>query len=696
MIRIFLVLAAILCQPAWSAAKQPLTHETMWLLKRVGAPKASPDGKWVVFSVTEPAYDSKDQVSDLWLVPADGSAAPRRLTATKGSESDVDWSPDSRRIAFIAKREGDEENQVYVLNVIDGGEAWRLTGLSTGAAAPRWSPDGKQMLFSSNVFPGAADDEANKKAAAERKARKYRARVYESFPIRYWDRWLDDRKLSLYVQPVEPGATARNLLAGTKLASSAGFDAPFTATGNDFKAVWAPDGKSVVFAAVTNRTATAHSNTITQLFQSPAEGGEPGQLTTGKDSYSNPVFSPDGNALYAVFNPNNDKVYNLDRIARLPWPRQGQPKLLTSGFDRSPGSFVISPDSRTIFLLAEDAGHEKLYRLSAEGGVVSLVRDMTLGVYTGLDAGGANNAPLLVANWESAVNPPEVVRIDPASGEHKLLTNFNTERASEIDWQPVRHFWFTSKAGKQIHNMIALPPGFDEKKKYPLVLFIHGGPHTMFRDQLVLRWNYHLLSSPGYVVLLTNYTGSTGFGEKFAQAIQNDPLRGPGNELNEAADEAIRRFPFIDASRQAAGGASYGGHLANWLQATTTRYKCLYSHAGLINLESQWGTSDIIYHREVNNGGPVWEQGKVWREQNPIRYAKRFRTPILLTIGESDYRVPLNQTLENWSVLQRLQIPSRLVVFPDANHWILRGEDSRYFYEELLSWLKKYLGAPAP
>jgi dipeptidyl aminopeptidase/acylaminoacyl peptidase len=272
------------------------------------------------------------------------------------------------------------------------------------------------------------------------------------------------------------------------------------------------------------------------------------------------------------------------------------------------------------------------------------------------------------------------------------LTDFNGEALSKLDLAPLRHFTFTSKGGKQIHSMIALPAAFDESKKYPLLVIMHGGPHTMFRDAFGFRWNYHLLAQPGYIVLLTNYTGSTGFSEKFAQEIQGDPFITPANEINEAADEAIKRFSYIDASRQACGGASYGGHLANWMQATTTRYKCLISHAGLINLESQWGTSDGIYHREVNNGGPVWEQGKVWREQNPIRLAKNFKTPILLSVGENDFRVPLNQTLENWSVLQRLQIPSKLLVFPDANHWILKGEDHRYWTQEVQAWLKKYLG----
>jgi dipeptidyl aminopeptidase/acylaminoacyl peptidase len=320
--------------------------------------------------------------------------------------------------------------------------------------------------------------------------------------------------------------------------------------------------------------------------------------------------------------------------------------------------------------------------------------DMMRGVYTNLRIPAKAAATLLFANWESATNPPEIFRLDLRSKTQQPLTSFNADQVAKVDWQPLRHFWFTSKAGKRIHNMIALPPNFDERKKYPLLVLMHGGPHSMWRDNWGLRWNYFLLGRPGYVVLLTNYSGSTGFGEAFAQSIQGDPFKGPGNEINEAADEAIRLYPFVDGSRQAAAGASYGGHLANWMQATTTRYKTLISHAGLINLESQWGTSDTIYSREVNNGGPVWEQGPIWREQNPIRFAKNFRTPILLSVGENDFRVPLNQTLENWSVLQRLRIPSRLIVWPDENHWILKGENSRYFYQEVHNWLRKYLDEP--
>jgi dipeptidyl aminopeptidase/acylaminoacyl peptidase len=302
----------------------------------------------------------------------------------------------------------------------------------------------------------------------------------------------------------------------------------------------------------------------------------------------------------------------------------------------------------------------------------------------------------MIGTWGSSVNPAEVVRIDPVAKKHRNITTFNVEQAANIDWQPPQHFWFTSKRGRKIHNMIVLPEKFDPAKKYPLFVLIHGGAHNMWGDAISLRWNYHLLAKPGYVMLLTNYTGSTGFGAEFAQLIQGDPLRGPAEELIEAADEAIKRYPFIDPTRQVAGGASYGGHLANALEAWSgNRFKALISHAGLVNVESQWGTSDTIYGRELAMLGPVWEQNENWKIQNPIRSAAQFKTPMLLSVGERDYRVPMNNTIEMWSVLQRLRVPSRLLVWPEENHWILNPENSRVFYREVDQWLRRWV-EPGP
>jgi dipeptidyl aminopeptidase/acylaminoacyl peptidase len=676
------------------AAGRPISHEAMWLMKRVSAPVPSPDGRLVVFSVTEPAYDDREQVSDLWLVETSGSGAPRRLTSTKGAESGAAWSPDGRRLAFSARREGDEASQLYVLDLA-GGEAQRVTSLSTGARLPRWRPDGGALLFSSSVHPGASDDDANKKIAAERRGLKYRLRAYDGFPIRNWDRWLDDMQTHVFVQTLEPGAKARDLLAGSDLVKATGFGGRRTNAADELDAVWTPDGSAVVFVASTDRDSAAYADPSLHLYVVPAAGGEPRRLTRANGEYTAPSFAPDGKALFARFTPNTARTYALTRIARLAWPADGEPALLTAAFDRSVSAFSVSADARTLFFTAEDAGLEKVYAIAASGGAAQAVLESQQGVWGAVAAPARGGAALLVGTWESAVRPAEVFALDATTKTARALTRLNDAKLAELDWPALRHFTFTSKAGKTIHNLIALPPAFDETKKYPLLVLMHGGPHSMWRDQISLRWNYHLLAQPGYVVLATNYTGSTGFGERFAQEIQLDPFKTPADEINQAADEAAKRFAFVDATRQCAAGASYGGHLANWLQATTTRYRCLISHAGLINAESQWGTSDVIYGRELMNGGLPWEGSRTWREQNPIRHAKAFKTPILLSVGENDFRVPLNQTLENWSVLKRLRVPSRLLVWPDENHWILKAENSRKFYEEVHAWLARYLSEPA-
>jgi dipeptidyl aminopeptidase/acylaminoacyl peptidase len=688
-----LLLAAAAAHAADPAAKRPISHEDVWLMNRVGTPALSPDGRWVVVPMAAPAYDEAQKSSDLWLVPADGSAPPRQLTSTAGGESGAAWSPDSRRIAFAAKREGDEEAQVYVLDVAGGGEARRVTGVATGAGRPLWRPDGEAILFTSMVWPGAADDQANRAIIAERKARKYNARAYEDFPIRHWDRWLDERRPTLMLQPLEDGAPARDLLAGTALVKGRGFGGDLGNDGESLDAAWSPDGSAIVFVATTARDQAARAIVQQSLFVIPAGGGEPRRLTGDEASYASPQFAPDGSALYARQTPRTRHVYNDERLVRFDWA-DPSPRPVAFDFHRPVDAFQVAPGGERIFLLAGDEGHDRLFSVAAAGGEVRELGRLEAGSFGAPAVEGTEEAPVLIANWGSAVSPAEVFRVDPATGARTALSAFNAERVATIDWLPVREFWFTSKRGRRIHNMIALPPDFDPSRKYPLFVLIHGGPHLMYKDEFFIRWNYHLLAQPGYVVLMTNYSGSTGFGEEFAQAIQGDPLEGPAAEINQAADEAIRRYPFIDATRQAAGGASYGGHLANWLAVSTDRYRTLVSHAGLYDLKTQWTTSDIAFSRERNLGGPPWEDRPVWRRQSPFWHSLKLRTPILVTFGERDFRVPYNNGLEFWTVLKRQQVESRLVIFPDENHWILKGENSRYFYQEVQGWLARHLAAP--
>src|SRR6266853_2351720 len=371
-LQLFPCVIGLLCTPLAAQQRHTITHEDVVLMKRVGSPAISPDGRWIVFSVTEPSYTEGEQVSDLWLVPTDGSAEPRRLTNSKGGEGGVDWSPDSRRIAFTARREGDDQAEVYILDLASGGEAQRITNQSTGASSPLWRPDGKAILFSRMIYPGATTDSANRAAAAERKARKYNARVFDASPIRLWDHWLDERRPSLFVQPLDAGSPARDLLAGSQLVANQGFGGQLGTSGEDLAAAWTPDGSAVVFAATTNRTDWAHGDVVQALWLVSAAGGEPQRVTQGKDDYDGPQFSPDGKTLYAVMTPTNEQTFNNRRVVAWSWPRGGlavpAPRVVTGGPDHSVGSYTIAPDNRALFFLAEDAGHQRLFRAPAMGG----------------------------------------------------------------------------------------------------------------------------------------------------------------------------------------------------------------------------------------------------------------------------------------------------------------------------------------
>ena len=682
---VFLALAA-----ASPVQAKPIEHSDVWLMPRVGTPVISPDGRHAVVRVTQPAYEADEQSTDLYLLDLDGNDDPRQLTFSTGSESQVAWSPDSNHIAFRARRGDDEAAQIYLLSLSQGGEARRITSMPNGAAEPVFSPDGARLAFVSHVDPATdGDNEASGEGEG------VNVRTYTGFPIRNWNRWLDGKKPRLYVQDLSAGE-AVDLLSGTELVAQPGFAGSRASSGARLSPVWTPDGQSLIFSASDNRHRYAFDFTNQDLWQVSADGGEPQRLTgdddlAGDDSYSGHTFTPDGSHLIARMSPRTDQVFNASRLVVWSWPDAKRVNEIALPDRRGVGQFIAPGDGR-VYALGQDAGHVKIYQADlADESMARLSFDTNSGMYAGIHGAMVNNELRMVASWQAAHRPAEVVRIDLENGDHSALTAFTAEAMAGLDMPPVEHFWFENSDGMAIHNMLVKPANFNPDRDYPVIALMHGGPHSMWRDYFFIRWNYHLLAREDFVLVLTNYRGSTGFGESFAQAIQGDPLRGPGNDINEAVDEAIARFDFIDGERQCATGASYGGHLANWMQSSTDRYRCLVSHAGLVNLITQWGTSDAVYHREATMGGAHWEIPEVWADQNPINYADNWSTPVLVTVGMKDERVPLSNTLEYWTALQRQQVESRLLVYPDEDHWIMSGPNSRHFYGELNDWFATYL-----
>ena len=670
------------------AQARPIEHSDVWLMPRVGTPAMSPNGHNAVVRVTAPAYEADAQSSDLYLLDLSGAESPRQLTFSAGAESQVAWSPDSTQIAFRARRGDDQAPQIYLLSLTQGGEARRITDMPNGAQEPVFSPDGERLAFVSHIDPSTD-------AGGDEDTEGVNVRTYTGFPIRNWNRWLDGKKPRLYVQGLND-TQATDLLSQTELVARPGFAGSRSASGARLNPIWTPDGQSLIFSASDNRHRYAFDFTDQDLWQVDASGGEPERLTgdddlAGDDSYSGQTFTPDGQHLIARVTPRTESVFNASRLVVWSWPEATRINDIAMPDRRRVGQF-IAPGDGQVYALGQDAGHIKIYEANlTEDTATQLSFDTDSGMYDGLQGAMVDGELKLLGSWQAAHRPAEVVRIEPEDGSHSVITSFTNEAMADLDMPPVEHFWFENSEGMAIHNMLVKPANFDPTQEYPVIALMHGGPHSMWRDYFFIRWNYHLLAREDFVLVLTNYRGSTGFGESFAQSIQGDPLRGPANDINEAMDEAIARFDFIDGERQCATGASYGGHLANWMQSTADRYRCLVSHAGLVNLITQWGTSDAVYHREATMGGPHWANPEVWADQNPINYAENWSTPVLVTIGMKDQRVPLANTLEYWTALQRQQVESRLLVYPDEDHWIMSGPNSRHFYGELNDWFERYL-----
>jgi dipeptidyl aminopeptidase/acylaminoacyl peptidase len=680
-----LLLSAWNCAWAQEAAKHAITFDDMIKLHRISEPHVSPDGKWVAYTVATPDRDANRNASNIWLVPTQGGAAIQ-LTQS-GKDTSPVWSPDGKTIAFLSTRGGD--SQVHLLSM-EGGEPQKLTKLSTGADLVKWSPDGKTIAFTSSVYPDCAsrlaaaatnDDECNKKRDEEREKNKVKAHVAEHLLYRHWSHWNDGKRSHLFVIAADGSGAPRDLTAG------ADYDVPPDERSGPGDIAFSPDGKEICFTAVTDKMEAISTNA--DLFLVPVTGGEPKRITTQPGFDGNPVYSPDGKSI--AYHAQLTAEYESDRWRVMLYDRHsGKIENLSEGFDRSAHDLAWSPDSITIYFTAEDQTQQPIFAMEAKAGATpkKIIAD-TYNSAISLSADGKT----LVFDRTSLTMPAEVFAAASDGSNVRQLTHQNDSILAGLEMNAPETFWFDGAEGTKVQAMLIRPPKFDATKKYPLLVLLHGGPQTMWSNAWGYRWNAQVFSGAGYVTLMINRRGSTGYGQKFTDEITNDWGGKAYVDVMDGVDAALKKYPFLDASRMAAAGGSYGGYMADWIATHTGRFKAIVSHASTYDKTSMWATEELWFEEHDMQGTP-WTNPESYKKWSPSTFAAelgKFKTPTLVIAGERDYRVPYTQSLEFFSALQRQGVPSKLVIFPDEGHWILKPQNAQFWYKTFLDWLAIYV-----
>ncbi|HUF61218.1 MAG TPA: S9 family peptidase [Verrucomicrobiales bacterium] len=682
-----LLASAWLTTPVSVAAnKRLITPHDLWAMKRLGSPALSPDGSMAVFTVTEWSIEKNKSTTHLWVVDLAGGVPWRLTSAPNATDASPRWSPDGGRIAFTSKRGEDESSALYVMS-IDGGEPEKILELPYAITSPRWMPGGDSLVVATSVIPelaGTLDDDglaAMRKEIKRRKDSKITAKATEDRQFRFWDQWLTD------------GLAHRLLLVD--LASreftdlTPGFDRMFVTVGQTAPEVRfdvAPDGGNI--AVTMNSTPPPYDDVPNHdIYLIPTDGsGALKNLTSenpGADGGA--VFAPDGRSF--VFTRTKSPYYNGEfaKLFRHDLTT-GENLSLTEALDYAIGSAAFSPDSRTLWLTAEDKGSLPVFKMNGDGADFASV--FRQGTSSGLDAAGG--AAVFLNN--TAGRPDELFALDPATGTARQITHFNADLLVQLDLGSAEEYWFDGAGGDRVQGFLFLPPSFDAAKSYPLLQLMHGGPHTMAGDAWSYRWNAHVFAATGHVTTWVNRHGSTGFGQSFSQSILNAWGDKPLEDILKATDFLLARFSNIDPKRLAAAGGSYGGYMAAWAAGHTDRFACLINHAGVNDFITQYGADVTSYSFAQVLGGAPWDNPEGMQRNNPMSYAKNFQTPMLIIHGQLDYRVPYANGTALYGVYRAMGLPARLIIFPDENHWILTPQNSIYWNWEFQRWLARWTG----
>ena len=675
MIKLLLLSLFVVAISAESASgKRPITFEDLMKLQRLSDPEVSPDGRSVVYVNTVVDLDANKKTGHIWIAPTAGGA-PRQLTYGDGSDSRPRWSPDGKELAFISSRGG--KSQVWILP-LEGGEARQLTRISTEADGVTWAAKGDTLLFTSQVYPDCADDACNEKRLEEAEKSKVKAQLIEALLFRHWNEWRDGKYTHLFAISAK-GGTPRDLTPGV-------FDSPTFFLGAPDGYDISPDGSEVCFTS--NRTMPESARAWTtnnDLYLVPAGGGEPRNITADNPgSDAAPLYSPNGR--YIAYTSQARNGYESDLFRLRVYDREtSKISELTTGFDQWVNSFAWAPDSNTIYFTAPERGEQPIFKTSVANPKVERVLD---GMFDELSVTPDGRALILTS--QTIAQPPEVYRLSTSGGDLAAVTHTNDALLAQLDLHPAQFVTTKGALGAEIQSLMVMPPGFDSSKKYPAIFLVHGGPQSQWDDAWSYRWNAQMFASRGYVVMMTNFHGSTGYGQKFVEEISGDWGGAPYEDLMKAADY-LESLPYVDKDHIGAAGASFGGYMINWIAGHTARFKALVSHDGVYDGRSMYGETEEVWFDEWEHGGPPWVKPEDYQKWSPSSFVQNIRTPMLVVEGALDFRVPEGQAFQLFTALQRRGVASKLLYFPDECHWVLKPQNSQLWYKTVLGWLDSYL-----
>ncbi len=670
-------LCVLVTSIAWSVsaiASEPYTAQAMWKLKRLADPAISPDGRLAVVAVTTYDIDANKGDSDLWLVPTK-TGKPRQLTSGNAGDSQPVWSPNGELIAFVSKRDEDKEPQIYVIPV-DGGEARRVTNVPSGASSPKWFPDSRRIAFITPVWKDLKTWAEQAQRQKERSESKMSALVWDKAPFSYWDHFLDDREPHVFSIGIE-GGEAKPITLGSSHSLDVG-DADRTSYD------LSPDGTEIAFSANTDTTGRDPNFDI---YVMPVDGGEARNITTDNPADDlTPLYSPDGRLL--SFRRQLIKDFYADRARLMIHERRSNvTRSMTDEWDRSADGLVWAPDSRALFGTIEDGGTRRVFRFDVGGGTPRPVTSTSS--FGSLAVAGSG--PVIIALRESFTEPPTLVSVIARTGAATKLTDFNDAALANLTQGKVESVTYKGANDEDVQMWIVYPPNFTPDRKWPVHLMLHGGPHNGMLDAMQWRWNAQVFANWGYVTAWHNFHGSSGFGQAWADSITKEWAELPYQDTIKAT-EWFTAQPWVDAERLTAGGGSYGGYLATLLLGKPHPFKTLVAHAAVYNLYTHVATD---FGATRQRYGEYWQDFERVNRNSPHMFAANFNTPTLIIHGALDLRVNVNHGLELFNTLQNRGVPSKLVYFPDENHWVLKPQNSLFWYETNRQWLEQY-SKPGP